>query len=1409
MEMIQEYFDHVYDHIPNIEMTGIHIWVTITATLAVIIVTILHYHYKQIKKPNVEIRLPDIKQTRGPRFRKRDKMQFFARKVLRKGKDAASRLQRQASAIKEGVSVPEYSRSGRRLHKRERMYILAKKMFRVNREPPKLLKKELPPSMLEADLSEDFLKPNLPEEVMYLLQSVKVFGHFEKGIFLQLCRHMEILKIEKDKYLFRVGDPDEFIYVIQEGQVNLYIVEDSLEIKLSEFTTGESLHSLLSILDVLTGHSAPYKTVFARAVENSTVIRLPVEAFNIAFENRQDALVQIVQVVMTRMQRVTFLALHNYLGLSQELLTPAKNVGGKTLSIHKLSQSRESFGTNSQSSFDEIETIQEDDEVDAAVFLEKPPPIKEVLPRNKSNPIMVPEKSKKLRFGEFDTVVDDNDNVFHRQTSLPAQSRQRQQLADLLKQTSSETAARDLQSQDGYMKNFSRHRNSILSAPIDTESNLTYGIDKKRLVSQESFEDANTMVELNEPEILELVIQDMLKIFGIDNHAMLLDNVTLLKVPQNFELIQEGDQDVSLYFVVTGTLSVYQAIQDHEASDETRNVNLFHAHPGMLTGQLAVLTGEPSFFSARAVKNSIIAKLKRNDFYTIMQEYPRMVLNTAHTVVQRVSKFTRQIDFALDWTMVEAGKALYKQETLSDCMYIILHGRLRSVREVGGGKKELVAEYGRGELVGMMEALRGTSRTVSMHAVRDTELAKIPEGLLKHIRQRHPGVVSHLVSLMSDKLIGSMMSNRQLHRSHPAELLSHKHHISEETKFAYGDVSNHLANLSTVAVLPASRHVPVDKFTMELEHALSAICDQVLHMNSDTIRKRLGQNALDSANEYRLTGWLAQQEDLHRIVLYQTDTYMSDWTKRCVRQSDAVLIVALGDAGPEVGELEQELEIYSVRALKVLVLLHRPEVSQPTRTADWLNVRGWLTEHLHIKASKRVFTKTRKSKLREYREKLEKREVDRFSDFSRLARFLTGTSVALVLGGGGARGIAQIGIIKCLLEAGIPIDMVGGTSIGSFMGALWASHRDLSMVQSQTAIFSSEMGSFLPKIFDLTYPITSMFSGSSFNNGIHMIFKETQIEDLWLPYFAITTDITSPKMRVHTDGSLWRYIRASMSLSGYLPPICDPKDGHLLMDGGYINNLPGDVAKSRGACRVIAVNVGAATETDFTNYGDHLSGWWLLWKKWTGRWTGHVRIPDMNDIQSRLSYISCFYLMDLVIHSDYCTYLRPPVTKYTTLEFSKWKEILEIGYEYGRENCTEEWGRKFWNDLHNIKTEQSTGSASEETMTFSNIRRKSSIANLKGNTSFTDLSELLRRKTSDAYSADLSDTDYELGYDSSPENIGAMLLGQQSDEQDGVVSDGDTSNFHSMMDVGSTSEEEEDDAILRKFSSQKVLSSSL
>merc|ERR1711931_370532 len=175
-----------------------------------------------------------------------------------------------------------------------------------------------------------------------------------------------------------------------------------------------------------------------------------------------------------------------------------------------------------------------------------------------------------------------------------------------------------------------------------------------------------------------------------------------------------------------------------------------------------------------------------------------------------------------------------------------------------------------------------------------------------------------------------------------------------------------------------------------------------------------------------------------------------------------------------------------------------------------------------------------------------------------------------------------------------------------------------------------------------------MMTGFGFNSIIEEQFGEVNIEDLWLPYFTITTDISISSMKIHDSGCLWRYVRSSMSLAGYMPPLCDPADGHLLLDGGYVNNLPADIMKGFGAQHIFAIDVGSQDDKDLTNYGDELSGWWLLWKRWNP-WSEPVRVPNMNEIQSRLAYVSCIRQMETLKSIPFCEYIRPPIDKYQTL----------------------------------------------------------------------------------------------------------------------------------------------------------------
>uniref|UniRef100_A0A915L0Q6 PNPLA domain-containing protein n=1 Tax=Romanomermis culicivorax TaxID=13658 RepID=A0A915L0Q6_ROMCU len=144
--------------------------------------------------------------------------------------------------------------------------------------------------------------------------------------------------------------------------------------------------------------------------------------------------------------------------------------------------------------------------------------------------------------------------------------------------------------------------------------------------------------------------------------------------------------------------------------------------------------------------------------------------------------------------------------------------------------------------------------------------------------------------------------------------------------------------------------------------------------------------------------------------------------------------------------------------------------------------------------------------------------IDKFSDFSRLARILTGRAIGVVLGGGGARGAAHVGILKALKDVGVPIDVIGGVSIGSFVGGLFSMDPDVTHLINRAKTWFREMSQFWRKLLDLTYPSSAIFTGAAFNSTLKNQFNDCQIEDLWIPYFNVTTDISSSEMRIHRNG---------------------------------------------------------------------------------------------------------------------------------------------------------------------------------------------------------------------------------------------------------------------------------------------------
>ena len=175
--------------------------------------------------------------------------------------------------------------------------------------------------------------------------------------------------------------------------------------------------------------------------------------------------------------------------------------------------------------------------------------------------------------------------------------------------------------------------------------------------------------------------------------------------------------------------------------------------------------------------------------------------------------------------------------------------------------------------------------------------------------------------------------------------------------------------------------------------------------------------------------------------------------------------------------------------------------------------------------------------------------------------------VALVLGGGAARGFAHVGVIRVLEQEKIPIHMIVGTSVGSLIGALYAS--DPNSLNLEWLAFTIEK----EDIFDYSIVYSKMgpVLGERLEKFIQTKVKAKTLEQMKIPFYAVATDLNSGGTWVFEKGSVAKAVRASCSIPGIFQPL--ELGGRMYVDGGVTDNLPVDVARARGADIIIAVNI--------------------------------------------------------------------------------------------------------------------------------------------------------------------------------------------------------------------------------------------
>lgn len=373
---------------------------------------------------------------------------------------------------------------------------------------------------------------------------------------------------------------------------------------------------------------------------------------------------------------------------------------------------------------------------------------------------------------------------------------------------------------------------------------------------------------------------------------------------------------------------------------------------------------------------------------------------------------------------------------------------------------------------------------------------------------------------------------------------------------------------TSYAVLPASRETQTAEFARSIAAALGEFRPV----------RVLDAGGYQALSPQELANWESEGGQW----VYQGD-HDPLWRERCVRQADCVLLVA--DAN-RPAQLHAPLALPDHAATLPLhrVLLHSV-AAIPGSTDDWLQRLPQGLAHHHICGQ---------------------------ADVHRLARRLTARAVGLVLSGGGARGFAHLGVIRALREAGQIIDYVGGCSIGAIIGAgLAAGWSDAEM----RARYRDYLVTSNP-LADWTLPVVSLRSGSRVSARLRAAFGQLRIEDLPLPFFCVSANLSEGALEVHEQGGLWQALRASSAIPGILPPVFT--SGLVLVDGGVIDNLPVDEMRKRLAGDIIAVDVGGhyrlRTEVDETE----LPPWWRL----LGSLFGQRKRPTIGQILLRSGMVN-------------------------------------------------------------------------------------------------------------------------------------------------------------------------------------------
>lgn len=703
----------------------------------------------------------------------------------------------------------------------------------------------------------------------------------------------------------------------------------------------------------------------------------------------------------------------------------------------------------------------------------------------------------------------------------------------------------------------------------------------------------------------------------------ILPHVSFNDLQEGETLFYSGRSSENLYVVVEGELGL---LFDKLGTSDP--LELQSRVKGDTAGDFAVLNGGEHLVTAVAKKRTRLACFPRHAFDQLSNIAPDIlahVYQTAADLSQRVMmarvycRLFKKIDSTTLHNLLEAstlhhlknGEQLFAEGDEPDGLYTVIAGRLNVETTRNDGEKMVLAEVHAHYTIGEYALLTGNDRFASVYATRESMVARLPRDSFDSIVMQNPELLASITKIIVE---------RQLKNARGTIEKSH------DTNFV---------------MVPLDARLPIRRLGQQM-HAVFSESENPLTLDSSSFDVLYGKQGAAKTGfrdifSSSVSAWLDDKENHFSHVIYVADREWNAWTQRCLNRADRIMLIASAreDNDSSLREIEEKLEkIYrdtKFRPRIELVLIHPVNTKNPKNTERWLRARNIDGFH-HIRVGDRQHVQ-------------------------RLYRRMTGKARGLVFSGGGARGYAHLGVQRAIEEHGYKVDYLGGASMGGLLSAAMAMGFDYDDIYKLSSRFANSRA-----LFDYTLPVVALMKSRKLTRFCREVYGSHRIEDLWIPYFCVSSNLANGQEVVHQRGYLWKAVRATISLPGIFSPV-PTITGELLTDGSVLNTFPVDVMhRLMAGGSIVGVNVSQISEMRHSyNYGTSLSGWRVFLSR-INPFMDRMRAPRIAETLFRAADIKSIQrlnetseMLDVLI--------EPDVSEVALLDFKSFSSISDIGYD--------------------------------------------------------------------------------------------------------------------------------------------------